>query len=231
MNRCQINSLLSLNSAVVLMIAGITLSGFLDSSMASLLILCWGIVFFPSFYLVGQKKRPFPVADIVTGFRVIFGILFFVASWRFSLTPAVALILVLVLEIADGLDGWIARRTGPTDFGGVWDMETDAYIILLLSVSAHWSAGLPAWVLIPGVIRYVFYFPFLFLKSPGAKFPASLSWYSKTVCVGTVFCLASAWYLPPASGVAIAVAAILISVSFLWEAIFYIYLRIHTRYR
>ncbi len=229
MIRSRLNPYLSLNAIAVLLIVGITFFGRLNTSIASLLTLIWGVFFFPLFYIVGQKKRPLPAADLVTGLRLVIGFLFFVISWRLNLLPALFLILALVLELADGLDGWIARRTGPTDFGGKWDMETDAYIILMLSASAHWNAGLPVWVLIPGVIRYVSFFPFLLLKPGATEFPASLSWFSKTVCVGTVFCLASAWYLPEASVVAIFIASVLIIVSFLWEAFFYIWLRIQTR--
>ena len=63
---------------------------------------------------------------------------------------------VLVAAL-DGLDGWLARRTGMmSDFGARFDMEVDAFFILVLSVLAwqHDKAG--SWVLLCGVMRYAF---------------------------------------------------------------------------
>jgi hypothetical protein len=47
---------------------------------------------------------------------------------------AVAVGVAAAVEIFDGVDGWLARRTtGPTDFGARFDMETDAALGLVLS--------------------------------------------------------------------------------------------------
>ncbi len=58
---------------------------------------------------------------------------------------------------ADGIDGWLARRRGQvSDFGARFDMETDALLVLALSllvVAAHQAA---AFVLLSGAMRYVF---------------------------------------------------------------------------
>jgi len=63
----------------------------------------------------------------------------------------------LVASALDGVDGWLARRsTLSSAFGARFDMETDALLILVLSVLAwRWDrAG--AWVLACGLMRYVF---------------------------------------------------------------------------
>ena len=57
----------------------------------------------------------------------------------------------------DGVDGWLARRTGlASEFGARFDMETDALLILVLSmlVWRHGKAG--GWVLACGLLRYGF---------------------------------------------------------------------------
>jgi phosphatidylglycerophosphate synthase len=152
-------------------------------------------------------------------------------AWLNFLTPAMALASVLLMEILDGLDGALARRFGPSAFGASWDMESDAFVILLLSVGAFLFAGLPVWALWPGLARYLFYFPYKFLKPPSIRMPALWSFFSKTVCVAAVFCMASPWYLPAASRTAAAVISVLLAISFLWEGLLYIQVRIQTRNR
>ena len=63
----------------------------------------------------------------------------------------------VLAAMLDGLDGWLARRTRMTSgFGARFDMETDALLILVLSVLVwqHGKAG--AWVLLCGLMRYAF---------------------------------------------------------------------------
>lgn len=57
----------------------------------------------------------------------------------------------------DGVDGWVARRSGTaTEFGARFDMETDAALLMALSIVA-WRTG-PAgiWILGIGLLRYAF---------------------------------------------------------------------------
>jgi phosphatidylglycerophosphate synthase len=57
----------------------------------------------------------------------------------------------------DGVDGWLARRTGlASEFGARFDMEIDALLILVLCVVAwrHGKAG--SWVVTSGLLRYGF---------------------------------------------------------------------------
>ncbi len=75
-------------------------------------------------------------------------------------TPAVAWSAVgtaALVAALDGLDGRLARRSGMvSDFGARFDMETDAFLVLVLSVLVwqHEKAG--AWVLLCGAMRYAF---------------------------------------------------------------------------
>ena len=64
---------------------------------------------------------------------------------------------VVVVAVLDGVDGWLARREQQVSaFGARFDMETDAAMILILSVLVwqHGKAGL--WVLACGLMRYAF---------------------------------------------------------------------------
>ena len=68
-----------------------------------------------------------------------------------------AAILALVIALLDGVDGWLARRTGlASDFGARFDMEVDALLIMALAILVwqHGKAGV--WVLLSGLLRYVF---------------------------------------------------------------------------
>jgi len=75
-------------------------------------------------------------------------------SARVTWLAVAATITVVVL---DGLDGWLARRSRVSSaFGARFDMETDALLILVLSVLVwqHGKAG--AWILACGLMRYAF---------------------------------------------------------------------------
>ena len=63
----------------------------------------------------------------------------------------------LLATALDGVDGWLARRTRMTSpFGARFDMETDVFLVLALSVLAWQYGKAGAWVLLCGLMRYVF---------------------------------------------------------------------------
>jgi phosphatidylglycerophosphate synthase len=65
--------------------------------------------------------------------------------------------LATTLAILDGVDGALARRSGlASAFGARFDLEVDAFFILVLSAHVwhHGKAG--AWVLACGLMRYAF---------------------------------------------------------------------------
>lgn len=86
---------------------------------------------------------------------------------------------------ADGLDGWVARRTASASaFGARFDMELDAFLILVLCLCVLALGKAGAWVLAIGAMRYLFVaamgpWPWL-----GAELPESFR--RKTVCVWQV---------------------------------------------
>jgi phosphatidylglycerophosphate synthase len=57
----------------------------------------------------------------------------------------------------DGADGWAARRQGlASAFGARFDMEVDAFAILVLAVTVVKAQAAPYWVLAIGGMRYLY---------------------------------------------------------------------------
>jgi phosphatidylglycerophosphate synthase len=68
---------------------------------------------------------------------------------------AVLVALAIVALVLDGVDGVVARRSGTVSaLGARFDMEVDAFLILVLSV--YVSRLLGGWVLTIGAMRYAF---------------------------------------------------------------------------
>ncbi|MGV3621758.1 MAG: CDP-alcohol phosphatidyltransferase family protein [Archangium sp.] len=99
------------------------------------------------FFITARTAQPrlagVGIANAITLLRLLVllaGALFFPSTWTFGL--------VLLL---DGMDGFVARRLGETsEFGALFDMETDGVLMGLLAL--HLSPVAP-WVLLVGVLR------------------------------------------------------------------------------
>jgi phosphatidylglycerophosphate synthase len=64
-------------------------------------------------------------------------------------------VLTIMALVLDGVDGQVARRTGTVSvLGARFDMEVDSALLLVLSLYAAHPVG--AWVLVIGLMRYVF---------------------------------------------------------------------------
>jgi phosphatidylglycerophosphate synthase len=106
--------------------------------------------------------------------------------------------LAVVALILDVVDGWVARHTGTeSTLGGLFDGESDAFLILVLSVYVARSAG--GWVLAMGAVRYAFLAAGWLLPWMRATLPPR---YWRKVVAGTAgvaltFAVAdvSAWFL------------------------------------
>ncbi|MCG6657533.1 CDP-alcohol phosphatidyltransferase family protein [Halomonas campisalis] len=65
--------------------------------------------------------------------------------------------LALLALLLDGADGWVARRTGSASaFGARFDMELDAFFILVLCLALLSLGKVGPWVLGIGLMRYGF---------------------------------------------------------------------------
>jgi phosphatidylglycerophosphate synthase len=100
----------------------------------------------------------FSPADWVTGVRAVLVAVLAAMLARRQLPGALLCVAVAVVATAlDGLDGWVARRTGTASaFGARFDMETDALLILVLAVLVWRYDKAGAWVIAAGLMRYAF---------------------------------------------------------------------------
>jgi len=117
-----------------------------------------------------------------------------------ALSAAVTVLAVVVAAL-DGVDGWVARRSGTaSEIGARFDMETDALLILALSLLAWTWDKAGAWVLVAGAARYAFVAAARALPWMRRPLPPSLR--RKTVCVLQVVTLIACvcpWVPWPAS--------------------------------
>jgi len=124
--------------------------------------------------------------------------------------------LTALMAALDGLDGWLARRSRmASEFGARFDMETDAGLILVLSILVwqHEKAG--AWVLLCGLMRYGFVAAGWRLSWLAQPLPSTRR--GKTVAVGQLLGLSVALapiVPPPLSAIAAALALTALAWSF-----------------
>jgi phosphatidylglycerophosphate synthase len=132
---------------------------------------------------------------------------FALAAQPSALGPAGAwwvIALSTVAMILDGLDGLVARRTGTrTAFGARFDMELDAALIMVLSLLVWRSGRVGWWVLLIGLMRYLFVAASWIWPALGAELPPSLR--RKVVCVvqGVVLLVALGPIIPGWMAVAV----------------------------
>ena len=82
----------------------------------------------------------------------------------------------------DGVDGWAARRSGlESRFGARFDMEVDALFVLTLAALAWQSGQAGTWVLLSGLMRYL-YVAASWLW-PVLAMPLPPSFRRKSICV------------------------------------------------
>ncbi|MBD3898292.1 CDP-alcohol phosphatidyltransferase family protein [Halomonas sp. ML-15] len=166
----------------------------------------------------GELRR-FGWANRVTLLRgtliaLLAGSLWWPALWQ---QHAVALAAIAgAALLLDGIDGWVARRTGSSSaFGARFDMELDASFILLLCLALVVLGKVGSWVLLIGAMRYVFVVSGHLWPWLRAPLPESLR--RKAVCVVQVVALMIA-LLPAVSAaqasLLTALALLLLSLSF-----------------
>lgn len=157
-------------------------------------------------------------ANLVTAFRACLvsllgaGIFCYddLTSDRLVLFALVALVLFTLA--LDGVDGYLARRyRQESEFGARFDMEIDALMILILSGAAALLDKAGWWVVLIGLMRYVFLAGgWLYPRLEGELFP---SFRRKLICVFqiTALCLLLVpFVVPPVStGIAILALALL----------------------
>jgi len=150
------------------------------------------------------RPRSFGPANRVTLGRAILvgGVTALVAD-SFESSPPVTLFvgLTAVALILDGVDGKVARRTGTsTALGARFDMEVDAFLILVLSVYVAMSLG--PWVLLIGLMRYVFVAAARVLPWLNGQLPPSTARKTVAALQGVVLLAAGSGLFPHLATVA-----------------------------
>jgi phosphatidylglycerophosphate synthase len=177
---------------------------------------------FVMYLLPSYPHRSFGYANMVTAFR----------GSLVSLTGATVLCFeglhqadtvlwilvgVVVLALAlDGIDGYLARRyRQESELGARFDMEVDAFLILVLSVAAAVLAKAGTWVLLIGLMRYGFVAAGWFVPAMSADLPPSLR--RKFVCVVQVSTLCLILFpvvTVPASSYLASISLAMLAISF-----------------
>ena len=167
----------------------------------------------------GLRKRGatrFGRANVVTSIRsnlvgMITGVV--VVSFFGPIPVWIVLALVVPTLLLDAVDGWVARRTGSvSELGARFDMEVDAFLLLVLSANVSQALGI--WVLAIGLMRYAFVvagwkFPWLRRQLP------SRFWRKVVTAVqGIALAVAITGLLPVLDAVFVAIALALLVESF-----------------
>ncbi|GHD92066.1 CDP-alcohol phosphatidyltransferase family protein [Streptomyces naganishii] len=157
-----------------------------------------------------SRLSTFGAANRVTLGRatLVGGVTALVADSFESAPPVSVLVgLTAVALVLDGVDGKVARRTGTsTALGARFDMEVDAFLILVLSVYVSMSLG--PWVLLIGGMRYAFVAAARLAPWLNAPLPPSTARKTVAALQGILLLLAGADLLPYAGDLGVVLLAL-----------------------
>ncbi|GAA1106929.1 CDP-alcohol phosphatidyltransferase family protein [Nocardiopsis metallicus] len=168
-------------------------------------------------------RWPLGPADLVTLVRV--GLIGVVTALVADGAPPLPVVSVTAVALVlDWVDGLVARGTRTeSDFGARFDMEADAFLILVLSV--YVSGALGPWVLLIGAMRYLFGAAAWLTPWLRGPLPPSLARKAVAAAQGIVLTVVASGVLPePVSTAAVALALAALVWSFgrdvmgLWRA-------------
>lgn len=165
-----------------------------------------------------HPQRAFGAANQITLLRAV------LVAWLVGAigpAPDVRLTMVATLVAAaaallDAVDGWLARRLRTaTPYGARFDMETDALLVLVLSVLTLQGGKAGPWVLVSGLLRYVFVlagiaWPVLRRPLPDSRRRKGIAALQMVLLIPAL----SPWLPRPASDVAAAIAVLALMASF-----------------
>ncbi|MEU3039031.1 CDP-alcohol phosphatidyltransferase family protein [Streptomyces griseoaurantiacus] len=138
-----------------------------------------------------------PANRVTLGRATLVGGVTALVAESFETAPPVTLFvgLTAIALILDGVDGKVARRTGTSSvLGARFDMEVDAFLILVLSVYVSMSMG--PWVLLIGAMRYLFVAAARFQPWLDAPLPHSMARKTVAAYQGIALLAAASGWLP-----------------------------------
>ena len=152
--------------------------------------------------------RAFGAANTITLFRL--GLACLLLAQLIDPQPASGWPVFVVAALAaalDGADGWLARRAGlDGPVGARFDMESDAFLILVLSALVWQFSIAGGWILAAGLLRYAFVaagHAFAWLRAP-----LPFSQRRRVVCALQVITLVACLAPPLPASAATAIAAL-----------------------
>lgn len=210
-------------------LGALALAGWTLALRAPALVLA-GLVFAAlAVALAGAMRRGYPhprigACNLVTLLRAALVCALLAALWQ-GRTGGWPIAGVATLALAlDGLDGWLARRSGLVSaFGARFDIEVDAAFALVLTLHALARTEIGGEVLILGLIRYVFVLAAWLWPWLGEPLPESRR--RKLVCVAqlsVLIALQTPLLSPDAAIIAVRLAAAALVWSF-WLDIHHLY--------
>jgi len=136
---------------------------------------------------ISDDNHPFtrlgPANHVTTARAVLVALV--VGAMGEQASPAVAASAAgagVAVTVMDGIDGWLARRSRMASrFGARFDMEVDAVLILALAVLTWQSGKTGPWVLVSGLLRYMFVAAGWAMPQMRRTLPASRR--RQTICV------------------------------------------------
>lgn len=179
-----------------------------------------------------SRATTFGWANVTTAVRstLVALVTALVATGMTAPVPTALLIGIAAPALAlDAVDGWVARRSGTaSDLGARFDMEVDAFLLLVLSI--HVAQDLGWWVLAIGALRYLFVAAGWVWPWMNATLPPRYWRKVVTAVAGIALIVAAAEVLPRWVGVAAtAVALLLLLESFARDVLWLV--RAHLRAR
>jgi phosphatidylglycerophosphate synthase len=164
-----------------------------------------------------RRETPrFGWANVVTASRsALVGIITGLVAASFVEPIPVPLLVGLVVPALalDAVDGWVARRTDCiTELGARFDMEVDAFLLLVLS--AFVAQVLGPWVLAIGLMRYAFVVAGWMVPWLRGQLPPRYWRKVVTAVQGIALTFAASGLAPSLAGVLVAVALALLVESF-----------------
>jgi phosphatidylglycerophosphate synthase len=117
-------------------------------------------------YLARHERPSSWLPTCITGVRIALTVWMLYAGVNWPGTWIASVILGVFM--LDGIDGWLARRTGSTsEIGGRLDGESDAFLVLSVCLLL-WVRGVEGpWVLLAGLLRYGYVLVLHFVPSRG----------------------------------------------------------------
>lgn len=226
--RVALSALLSVGAAMfVLTLAAIWLqasfglSRYFSTAAAGLFALVGG--FIPRKAAQFHQHARFGLANVLTVVRLAVSCL--LAAFAFALCfgpaggePAAWIFFgcAVAALVFDGLDGFAARRSGlASPFGARFDMETDAFMILVLSVIAVLLGKAGVWVIASGLLRYLYVVTALVV--PALTRPLAPAWRRKAIAAiqgAALAALLAPVIQPPVSSIIAGSALVLLIYSF-----------------